>query len=296
MRVYACVVDAGGFSAAARRLGLSKALASKYVGQLEQRLGVCLLNRTTRKLTPTEIGKAYYARCARIVGEVEDLEGSLHADHATPRGHLRIAGPRIFGEDALVGCVTAFLEKHAGVSVDLVLDERTVDIVAEGFDLAVRIGELADTRLIARRITSYRYALCASPEYLAGAGAPVTPEAVTGHACIVNSAISPTNHWLFMVEGKRRSVAVRPRIRVNCGRSVRDLALAGHGIGLCLLPTVQEDLAAGRLVRLLEPYEAYDRTVHAVYPHSRYIAGKVRAFVDHLVDHFRPTSGHEVAR
>jgi DNA-binding transcriptional LysR family regulator len=214
MRVYACVVDAGGFSAAARRLGLSKALASKYVGQLEQRLGVCLLNRTTRKLTPTEIGKAYYARCARIVGEVEDLEGSLHADHATPRGHLRIAGPRIFGEDALVGCVTAFLEKHAGVSVDLVLDERTVDIVAEGFDLAVRIGELADTRLIARRITSYRYALCASPEYLAGVGAPVTPEAVTGHACIVNSAISPTNHWLFMVEGKRRSVAVRPRIRV----------------------------------------------------------------------------------
>jgi DNA-binding transcriptional LysR family regulator len=289
MRVYACVVDAGGFSAAARRLGLSKALASKYVGQLEQRLGVCLLNRTTRKLTPTEIGKAYYARCTRIVGEVEDLEGSLHADHATPRGHLRIAGPRIFGEDALVGCVTAFLEKHAGVSVDLVLDERTVDIVAEGFDLAVRIGELADTRLIARRITSYRYALCASPDYIAGAGAPVTPEALTGHACIVNSAISPTNHWLFMVEGKRRSVAVRPRIRVNCARSVRDLALAGHGIGLCLLPTVQEDIAAGRLVRLLQAYEAYDRTVHAVYPQSRYVAGKVRAFVDHLVDHFRPS-------
>jgi DNA-binding transcriptional LysR family regulator len=295
MRVYACVVDAGGFSAAARRLGLSKALASKYVGQLEQRLGVCLLNRTTRKLTPTEIGKAYYARCARIVGEVEDLEGSLHADHATPRGHLRIAGPLIFGEDALVGCVTAFLEKHPGVSVDLVLEGRTVDIVAEGFDLAVRIGELADTRLIARRITSYRYALCASPEYLAAAGAPATPEALTGHACIVNSAISPTNHWVFRVEGKRRSVALRPQIRVNCARPVRDLALAGHGIGLCLLPTVQEDIAAGRLVRLLEPYEAYDRTVYAVYPHSRYVARKVRAFVDHLVDHFRPTSGHEVA-
>jgi DNA-binding transcriptional LysR family regulator len=213
----------------------------------------------------------------------------------TARGHLRIAGPLIFGEDALVGCVTAFLEKHPGVSVDLVLEGRTVDIVAEGFDLAVRIGELADTRLIARRITSYRYALCASPEYLADAGAPATPEALTGHACIVNSAISPTNHWVFRVEGKRRSVAVRPQIRVNCARPVRDLALAGHGIGLCLLPTVQEDIAAGRLVRLLEPYEAYDRTVYAVYPHSRYVARKVRAFVDHLVDHFRPTSGHEVA-
>jgi DNA-binding transcriptional LysR family regulator len=289
MRVYACVVDAGSFSEAARRLGISKALASKYVGQLEQRLGVCLLNRTTRKLTPTEVGTAYYARCARIVGEVEELEGSLHADYVTPRGHLRIAGPRIFGEDALVGCVTAFLEKHVAVTVDLVLEERTVDIVAEGFDLAVRIGELADARLIARRITSYRYVLCASPNYLARAGAPATPDALAGHACIVNSTISPTNHWQFVVEGERRSVAVRPRIRVNCARPVRDLALAGHGIGLCLLPTVDEDIAAGRLVRLLDAFEAYDRTVYAVYPHSRHVAGKVRAFLDHLVDHFRPS-------
>ena len=171
MRVYARVVDAGSFSEAARRLGISKALASKYVGQLEQRLGVRLLNRTTRKLTPTEVGTAYYVRCARIVGEVEELESSLHADQTTPRGHLRIAGPRVFGEDALVGCVRAFLERHPAVTVDLVLEERTVDIVAEGFDLAVRIGELADTRLIARRITSYRYVLCASPDYIARASA-----------------------------------------------------------------------------------------------------------------------------
>ena len=193
MRVYARVVDAGSFSEAARRLGISKALASKYVGQLEQRLGVSLLIRTTRKLTPTEVGTAYYARCARIVGEVEELEGSLQADHTTPRGHLRIAGPRIFGEDALVGCVRAFLEK----------------------------------------------------------------------------------------------VGVRPRIRVNCARPVRALALAGYGIGLCLLPTVRQDIATGRLVRLLEAYEAYDRVVYAVYPHSRHVPGKVRSFLDHLVDHFR---------
>jgi DNA-binding transcriptional LysR family regulator len=156
MRVYARVVDAGSFSEAARRLGISKALTSKYVGQLEQRLGVNLLNRTTRRLTPTELGTAYYARCARIVGEIEELEGSLHADRMGPRGHLRIAGPRIFGEDALVGCVQAFLEQHPAVTVDLVLEERAVDIVAEGFDLAVRIGELADTHLTARRITSTR--------------------------------------------------------------------------------------------------------------------------------------------
>ena len=287
MRVYARVVDAGSFSETARRLGISKALASKYVGQLEQRLGVCLLNRTTRKLTPTELGSAYYARCARIVGEVEELEGSLHADHTTPRGHLRIAGPRIFGEDALVACVRAFLEKHAAVTVDLVLEERTVDLVAEGFDLAVRIGELAHTRLIARRITSYRYVLCASPDYIASAGAPATPDALAGHACIVNSTISPTNQWQFIIDGKRRSVGIRPRIRVNCARPVRALALAGYGIGLCLLPTVREDIAAGRLVRLLEAFEAYDRIVYAVYPHSRHVAGKVRAFLDHLVDHFR---------
>ena len=287
MRVYACVVDAGSFSEAARRLGISTALASKYVGQLEQRLGVCLLNRTTRKLSPTELGRAYYARCARIVGEVEELEGSLHADHATPRGHLRIAGPRIFGEDVLVGCVKAFLDKHDAVTVDLVLEERTVDIIAEGFDVAVRIGELAETRLIARRITSYRYVLCASPDYVARAGAPATPEALAGHACIVNSAISPTNQWQFIVDGERHCVSVRPRIRVNCAHPIRAMALAGYGIGLCLLPTVREDIAAGRLVRLLEAYEAYDRVVYAVYPPSRHLAVKVRAFVDHLVDHLR---------
>jgi DNA-binding transcriptional LysR family regulator len=287
MRVYARVVDAGSFSEAARRLGISKALASKYVGQLEQRLGVSLLNRTTRKLTPTELGTAYYARCARIVGEIEELEGSLHADHTTPRGHLRIAGPRILGEDTLVACVRAFLEQHPAVTVDLVLEERTVDIVAEGFDLAVRIGELADSRLIARRITWYRYVLCASPDYVASAGAPATPEALAGHACIVNSTISPTNQWQFMVDGKRRYVGVRPRIRVNCAHPVRALALAGYGIGLCLLPTVREDIAAGRLVRLLEPFEGYDRVVYAVHPHSRHVAAKVRAFLDHLVDHFR---------
>jgi DNA-binding transcriptional LysR family regulator len=223
----------------------------------------------------------------QIVGEVEELEGSLDADHTTPRGHLRIAGPRIFGEDALVGCVQAFLEKHAAITVDLVLEERTVDIVAEGFDVAVRIGELADTRLIARRITWYRYVLCASPDYIARAGAPATPDALVGHACIVNSAISPANQWQFIVDGKRRAVGVRPRIRVNCDRPIRALALAGYGIGLCLLPTVRGDVAAGRLVRLLEAYEAYDRVVYAIYPHSRRLAGKVRAFLDHLVDHFR---------
>ena len=204
----------------------------------------------------------------------------------TPRGHLRIAGPRIFGEDALVGWVQAFLEKHAAVTVDLVLEERTVDIVAEGFDVAVRIGDLADTRLIARRITSYRYVLCASPN-IAHAGAPATPDALAGHACIVNSAISPANQWQFIVDGKRRSVGVRPRIRVNCARPIRTLALAGYGIGLCLLPTVRKDIAAGRLVRLLDAYEAYDRIVYAVYPHSRHVAAKVRAFLNHLVDHFR---------
>jgi DNA-binding transcriptional LysR family regulator len=286
MRVFARVVDAGSFSEAARRLGISKALASKYVGQLEQRLGIRLLNRTTRKLTPTELGIAYYNRCARIVGEVEELEGSLRIGHASPCGHLRIAGPRIFGEDALVGCVTVFLEKHPAVTVDLMLEERTVDIVAEGFDLAVRIGELADSRLVARRITSYRYVLCASPDYIARAGAPETPDALAGHVCVVNSAISPTNQWQFLVDGERRSVSIRPRIRVNCARPVRSLALAGYGIGLCLLPTVRDDIATGQLLRLLEAHGAYDRSVYAVYPQSRYLPAKLRAFLDHLVDHF----------
>ena len=167
------------------------------------------------------------------------------------------------------------------------LEERTVDIVGEGFDLAVRIGELTDTSLIARRIMAYRYVMCAAPAYLERAGMPQSPTALDGHEWVINSVLSPANQLEFMIDGRRRAVTVRPRLRVNGARPVRSMVLAGRGIGLCLLPTVERDLAAGRLVRVLEAFEAYERTVYAVYPHRRHLSARVRAFIDHVVEHFR---------
>ena len=287
MRVFANVVEAGSFSGAARRLGISNALASKYIIQLEDRLDARLLNRTTRKVSPTEVGRAYYQRCVDIIERVDELEDAVQQQTGKPRGHLRIAGPRIIGEEALADCVNEFLGLHDGITIDLVLEERRVDIVAEGFDLALRIGALEDSSLIARRIASYKYVFCAAPAYLDRAGRPGRPGELTEHTCIVNSAISPANNWEFMVGGKHTTVTVKPRARVNAARPIRTMVAAGHGVGLCLLPTVQADIAAGRLERILQDFEAYDRGVYVIYPHSRHLAAKVRAFVDHAAAWFR---------
>jgi len=283
MRVFARVAETGSFTRAAHRSGISTALASKWVKQLEDRLGARLLDRTTRRAGLTEVGRAYYDRCLGILESVAELEDAVARAQGAPRGHLRVTAPRVFGEDVLVDCVRDFVARYPEISVDLSLEERLVDIVAEGFDVAVRIGELPDSSLIARRITSYRYVLCAAPEYVARAGAPERPEALARHRCIVNTAISPANQWEFLVDGRRTTVTVPARLRVNTARPVRQFALAGQGIGLCLLPTVREDIDAGRLLRLLEAHEAYERSVSVVYPHSRHLSPKVRAFVDHLV-------------
>lgn len=287
MRVFAKVVEVGSFSGAARQLGISNALASKYIGQLEDRLDARLLNRTTRKVNPTEVGHAYYTRCVDIIERIDELEDAVQLQTGTPRGHLRIAGPRIIGEEVLADCVDDFLTHHDQITIDLALEERRVDIIAEGFDLAVRIGALEDSSLIARKIADYKYVLCASPDYLKTHGAPKHPNDLAEHTCIVNAAISPTNSWEFIIDGQHTSVTVKPRARVNAARPIRSMVRSGHGIGLCLMPTVEADLAAGKLVRILEKFEAYDRGVFVIYPHSRHLAAKVRAFVDHAVVWFK---------
>ncbi len=287
MRTFAAVVDAGGFSAAAERLGLSRALASKYVAQLEQRLGVRLLNRTTRRVSLTDVGRGYYARSVRLLADLNELEETVRSEAGTPSGLLRIAAPRVFGEDALLDCLSAFMARYPDITVELALEERFVDVVAEGYDVAIRIGELADSTLIARRIIGYRYLLCASPDYADRRGLPETPAELAGHACIVNAVLSPTNQWEFMQDGSRSLVQVRPRLRVNSARAVRHFVMAGFGPGLCLAPTVEADLAAGRLLRVLEPFNAYSRSVYLLYPQQRFVAARLRAFIDFAADYFR---------
>ena len=287
MRVFTQVVALGSFSAAARKLGISKALASKYVGELEKRLGARLLNRTTRKLSPTEVGRAYDPRCRSILGELDELVEAVKDQHGEPRGLLRVAGLRAFGEDLLVDAVAAFAERYPEIMVDITLDERPVDIVAEGFDVAIRVRELEDSAMIARRLAAYPYFICASPAYLDRAGTPSTPRDLAHHDCVVLTPISPTSQWTFRIDGQKTLVAVAARARVNTARAAATLVRRGLGIGRCLYSTVNEDIKAGRLVRLLRAYEAYDRNVYAVYPHSRHLSGKVRLFVDFLLDRFR---------
>lgn len=286
MKAFARVVETGSFTEAARRLGISTALASKYVRQLESRLGAQLLNRTTRSVSPTEVGRAYWERCSRIIGEFEELEESVADQHGQPRGQLRLSGSRAFGEDLLVPAIGSFLEAYPQIAIELQLEERMVDIVAEGFDMAIRVGDLADSSLIARRIAAYPYYICASPDYLSANGTPNTPQDLLSHRCIINTGINPTNQWQFAINGQTSQVTVPATVRVNTAQSTATLVKAGQGIGLCLYSTVKDDLESGRLVRLLRNFEAYDRSVYAVYPHSQHLSGKVRAFVEHLLTTF----------
>lgn len=288
MRVFAKVAETGSFSEAARRLGISKALASKQVARLEDRLGVRLLNRTTRRVSPTETGRAYMQRCAALVVEIDDAHDMVRSRHGAPRGTLRVAGPRAFGEDVLAAAMPAFLAAYPEIALELTLEERRVDIVAEGYDVAIRVDDMPDSSLIVRKIVDFPYVLCGAPDYLARAGIPQTPDDLGDHACIVNTAISPTGQWAFNVGRDVRRVTVPARVKVNTARTTATLVRHGVGIGLCLWSNVADDLASGRMVRLLEPYDHYDRKIYAVYPHSRHLSGKVRAFVDHLIEVCRP--------
>ena len=286
MRTYAAVVATGSFTGAAERLGISKALTSKYVSQLEDHLGVRLLNRTTRRLHLTEVGKAYFQRCRQLLDEIDELETAVRQQQEAPQGHLVVAAPTTFGENHLTRAVADYLTAQPGVSVELVLADRFVNLVEEGFDLAVRIGRLADSSLIARRLAPMRIALCASPDYLDRAGLPGHPLALEGLQCIIDSNIPDPEHWLFQDQAQALRVKVNGRFRVNSTLAVREMLLAGQGIGLCPFYVVEADIRAGRLQVLLQEYEAVEYGIYAVYPHNRYLAAKVRTFVDFLVRWF----------
>lgn len=289
MRTYAAVVATGSFTAAADRLGISKALTSKYVGQLEDRLGVRLLNRTTRKLNVTEVGQVYYQRCGQLLEDFEELEAAIKDQQSAPQGNLVVAAPATFGGKQLTQAVADYLDEQPGVSVELVLADRFVNIVEEGFDLAVRIGKLPDSSLIARRLAPVRVVACASPDYLSRHGTPSHPNELKSHVCVIDTNIPPPGHWPFEEAGQSFSVKVNGRFRANSASSVRDILLADHGIGLCPSYIADKDIRAGRLKILLQEYEAFEFGIYAVYPHNRHLAAKVRTFINFLVQRFSAT-------
>jgi DNA-binding transcriptional LysR family regulator len=292
LRVYRRVVELGAFAAAARDLGLSKAAISKNVSELEAHLGVRLLERSTRRLRVTGPGDAYFRRVVRILDEIEeaDLEASEQA--AAPRGLLRVSAPMSFGLLRLSPLVASFLGAHPAVEIDLVLNDRAVDLLEENFDVAIRGGDLADSSLVARRLTGLRRVLCAAPGYLAARGAPLRPADLAAHDCLVYSLSRAPRDWRFDGPNGAETVRVSGRYAVNSSIALRDAAEAGAGLALLPRFAAEEALAAGRLVAVMELWRAPDSALHALHPNRRYVPPKVRRFIDHLAAGFAGLDCH----
>jgi DNA-binding transcriptional LysR family regulator len=288
MAVFARVVEARGFSAAAARLGRSKSSVSKTVSALENRLGARLLNRTTRRLSLTEAGAAFYERAARILAEAEEAELAVTRLQDEPHGTLRVNAPTNFGERHLAPALADFMARHPALAIDLALDDRFVDVVEEGFDLAIRIAALPGSSLIARRLAPNRRVVCASPAYLERAGTPEKPSDLRAHNCLGYTYLATGNAWRFAGMGDPVSVRVSGSLSINNGEALRRAAL--DGLGLVMLPSfiVGDDLRAGALRAVLHEHTDSPSSVYAVYPHSRHLSAKVRAFVDFLAERFGP--------
>jgi DNA-binding transcriptional LysR family regulator len=286
--VFTKVVETGGFSAAARELNMSKSAVSKHIAKLEDRLGVRLLNRTTRKLSPTEVGTDFYERALRIVQDVEETEQAVSALHTEPRGTLRLNVPMSFGYLHVAPLLADFTARYPDINIDMDLNDRVVDLLDEGYDIAVRIARLPDSTLIARKLAPFRLVLCASPDYLQQHGAPKTPADLKDHNCLMYSYLLNQNEWSFQGPDGEISVKVSGNIRANNGDALR--AAAREGAGLLLSPTfiVNEDLRNGRLKTVMTEFMKTDLAIYAVYPHNRYVSAKVRAFVDFLAERYGP--------
>jgi DNA-binding transcriptional LysR family regulator len=287
MAAFTKVVGAGSFSAAARKMQVSQASVTKQIQELESWLGARLLNRTTRRLNLAEIGAAFYERSTRILEAIEEARNAAGALQTVPRGRLRINAPVSFGLLHLAPAITEFLELHPDVSVEMLVNDRLVDLLEGEFDVGVRIGRLRDSSLIARRIAPIRLAVCAAPAYLARHGVPRTPEDLARHNCLEYTYFESRGEWrLLNSNGEEIIVPISGRYLANNADVLSSTALAGGGI--ILMPTfiVGEDLRGGRLVRLLPDFPTPEQALHALYPPGRHLSAKVRSFVDFLVARF----------
>lgn len=284
--VFAHVVTAKGMSAAGRQLNLSPAVISKRIRRLEERLGVRLLQRTTRQLSLTEAGQGFYERVVSILSSIEDAEAWVASGAGQARGTLRVSAPTSFGRLHIAPHLKPFLDAHPLVSVELVLGDGFIDIVGEGFDLAIRIADLRDSSLVAKRLAPNHRVLCATPGYLAAAGVPATIDDLSRHTLIAHN----TDHWKLDGPDGPVTVRVAGPLRTNSSEVVREALLAGLGIALRSTWDVGPELKSGALQRVLPAYSVGSRVaIHAVYPSRRHMEQKVRAFVDYLAELYGQT-------
>ena len=287
MQAFATVVDAGSFVKAAEALAASKAAVSRYVADLETRLGVRLLHRTTRRLSLTEEGQVFYARCKELLGGVEEAEAEITSASGEASGLAKLNVPVTFGVLHLAPLWGRFIERHPKVTLDITLSDRVVDLVEEGYDLAVRIATLPSSMLVSRRLATTRMVLCASPQYLRRRGTPGHPRELVDHAVVAYSYWSTKDEWRFDGPDGAVSVKTRPCLHSNSGDTCRAAALSHQGVILQPTFLVGDDLAAGTLVELMPEYRSIELGIYAIYPSRKHVAPKVRALIEFLVETFR---------
>jgi DNA-binding transcriptional LysR family regulator len=287
MSVFVEIVDTGNLTAAAERLGLSSSMVGKHLNALEARLGVKLLQRTTRRHHLTEAGALYLERCRDILDRVKAADDEASALRGHPLGQLRIAAPISFGVTQLAPAVATFLAQYPGIDIELVLTDAPVDPVGDGVDLVFRIGPLADSSLVARSLPSYyQMVVCAAPDYLARRGTPAVPHDLLKHDCLGHTRWGPRHAWRFDGPDGQIEISVTYRLRIDNGPALREAALAGGGIIRQPLGLVKSDLAAGRLQLLLADYRSHGRDLYLLYARDTVAPVKLRAFVDFALDHF----------
>ena len=288
IRAFIDVVDAEGFSAAARKLGRSKALLSKYVRELEDELGALLLNRTTRQFSLTEAGKTYYRSASEILKEIDELAELVRENNADLKGRLKVSVPRTFIDADVGHCLIDFSRQHRDLSLEIVAEDRFVDLVEEGFDLAIRVTKLEDSGMIARKITDFGLKICATPDFLQSHGPLETPSALANVPCMIDSNSRRKGVLRFTEpDGSVISVQVGGPIEVNSPIATLRGALAGLGVALLPDFVARKHIESGELVSLFEQYLPSDRGIYAVYPHRRHLPAKVRTFVDFLQAWFK---------
>jgi LysR family transcriptional activator of dmlA len=284
MAAFARVVETGSFTAAARDLELSTPVVSKRIGKLEHELGTRLLHRTTRKLSLTEAGSAFYQHCARLVEEARMAEETVARLNEAPRGLLRITAPASFGSNQLAMAIPDFLERYPEVRIEMVLNDRIVDLAEEGFDLAIRLTNEPQPNLVARRLTTTSKRVCASPAYWRQHGKPRTPSELAQHNCLLYASVPMLNEWYFSSSAGEERVEVRGNFTVNGPAALREAAVNGLGVIRLTSFSVSQDIAAGRLEAVLDDYASPDTDIYLAYLPNRYLSKKTRGFIDFLID------------
>ena len=277
---FVAVAEAESFTAASKKLGISTAQVSRQVSALEARLAAKLFYRTTRKVSVTEVGRIYYQHCRQVLDGLEEAERAITNLQSTPRGLLKVTAPVTYGEGTIAPLLNDFMLQYPELEVQLLLSNKKVDLIDEGFDLAIRLGKLEDSSMMAKRLGSRTQYVCASEEYLTAHGVPYSLSELDQHNCLQGTL----DYWRFQEDGKPRNIRVKGKLRCNSGHALTDAAL--KGIGIVQLPDyyVQQYIDSGQLIPLLTPFTESDDGIWALYPHNRHLSSKVRMLVDYLAE------------